>query len=687
MAVSTIRRNQVIDWHGSSYRLAGLSEDGYWQLVSMNDASLARIATDELLEQYRVGNLRLRVVADQEQDLGAEFRESTDPPLKLIGKARKADRLIEVTNATRKMRTEQARRQVSLMKLAGKYPLGSPLQEEAIRAGWPSIFGKPAPERIPVKSTLWKWAKKLELSGGDVRSLVPKHHLKGRNKVALSEEQLQIIEEAVEEVYLSPNRKSMRDVEVEVIQRVRAANATADPERKIATPRFERIKEYIHELPEFDKYAARHGLPAAQRKFRGVLKSVFADRPLERVELDAARLDFIAVDDYGVPLGRPWLHLCIDVRTRCILGYYLSYEPPSLATLFECLKHAILPKSTDWLSAVGVESKYPCYGVFEEIVLDNAFENHSDALHPLVDTWGGDIQFCPRRRPWFKAKVERFIRTFSEQLCQILPGTTFSNILEKGDYNPIENAVISWRDVERIVAIWICDVYHQRPHGTLQATPANTWKALTQADQLLLPCDVNDIVQVCRVPEIRRLTHKGIESLDMFWNSQDLIRMRMEVGSETDVRVFFNRMNLGTVGVEHPTTREIIEVKNLAFDYANNLTLYQHKVNREYAKRLNPDRESSILAWVDAQKRILKIIEDARTIKGYCLPAFASRFLLGNGQRSEIPDPHPPCAAEADHHTETPQSKPVVTASKAPVKKRAVKKSTVSIQKTRRPSG
>ena len=124
MAVSTVRRNQVIDWNDVSYRLVGLSEDNYWQLVSMKDAKTTRIAVDELLEQYRVGNLRLRVIADEKRDIAAEFREATDPPLKVVGKARKADRLIALEKATRAQRLQDARRQTTLVQLAGKYPLG-----------------------------------------------------------------------------------------------------------------------------------------------------------------------------------------------------------------------------------------------------------------------------------------------------------------------------------------------------------------------------------------------------------------------------------------------------------------------------------------------------------------------------------------------------------------------------------
>jgi putative transposase len=161
--------------------------------------------------------------------------------------------------------------------------------------------------------------------------------------------------------------------------------------------------------------------------------------------------------------------------------------------------------------------------------------------------------------------------------------------------------------------------------------------ALQKEDHILVPCDVSDIEQVCRVPEIRRLTHKGIESLGLYWNSDKLTSMRYEVGAEVDVRVFFNRMNLGVVGVEHPKTREIVEVRALAFEYADNLTLFQHKVTRKFAARFRQSREENVLDWIDAQKRILEIIEQASLARGYCLPKGASRFLLGNGKR-ELPE-------------------------------------------------
>jgi putative transposase len=627
----------VIDWGDDVYRLVDLPEGDFWQLVSLKDGHLKSIEKSELLAQYRLKKLRLRALPSDTRDLGAVMREATDPPVKLSGKTLKADEELRRLNKIRDARLIDATNTAKLIRISSQYPLGSPIQELAIRQSWKDIFGVDAPEKLPSVSSLWRWEKELNDSGNDVRSLIKKHHLKGPSKDEVDPKVAQIIAEATAEVYLTMHRRPMTDVEAEVISRISAENTNRYDENRLSVPPFERIKEHIQSLSAFEKHASRYGLPSAQRKFRAVLSSVFADLPLERVELDATPVDFIAVNDKGVPMGRPWLHVCIDVRTRCILGYYISYEPPSLATLFECLKHAILPKDQAYLEKLGVKNKYPCYGAFEKLVVDNALENHSDALYDLLNVWGGVIQNCPRAAPWYKARIERFIRTFGEQVCQILPGATFSDILERDDYDAVENAVIHWRDFERIVAIWVVDIYHLKEHSALQCSPLAAWMALQKEDHILVPCDVSDIEQVCRVPEIRRLTHKGIESLGLYWNSDKLTSMRYEVGAEVDVRVFFNRMNLGVVGVEHPKTREIVEVRALAFEYADNLTLFQHKVTRKFAARFRQSREENVLDWIDAQKRILEIIEQASLARGYCLPKGASRFLLGNGKR-ELPE-------------------------------------------------
>lgn len=47
--------------------------------------------------------------------------------------------------------------------------------------------------------------------------------------------------------------------------------------------------------------------------------------------MDHTRADFFVVVDVGGlrMLGRPWLTVLIDVHSRCVVGWVLSFEPPS----------------------------------------------------------------------------------------------------------------------------------------------------------------------------------------------------------------------------------------------------------------------------------------------------------------------------------------------------------------------
>ena len=67
--------------------------------------------------------------------------------------------------------------------------------------------------------------------------------------------------------------------------------------------------------------------------------------PLERAEIDHTNLDLFAIDDETLlPLGRPWFSACEDDYTRCILGMFVGFIPPSFLTVSLCLKDVFRPK-------------------------------------------------------------------------------------------------------------------------------------------------------------------------------------------------------------------------------------------------------------------------------------------------------------------------------------------------------
>lgn len=99
-----------------------------------------------------------------------------------------------------------------------------------------------------------------------------------------------------------------------------------------------------------DRYAVmrqRFGRRAADTKRGPRGAGVITTRPLERVEMDHFLCDVhLVCEKTGVRLGRPWLTLAVDHYSGMVLGYHLSFAPPSAASVLAALRHAILPKES-----------------------------------------------------------------------------------------------------------------------------------------------------------------------------------------------------------------------------------------------------------------------------------------------------------------------------------------------------
>jgi putative transposase len=58
----------------------------------------------------------------------------------------------------------------------------------------------------------------------------------------------------------------------------------------------------------------------------------------------------------------------------------------------------------------------------------------------------------------------------------MLPGTTFSTIAERGDYDPERHAVMTLDELERWLALEIVGRYHNEVHGSLHMPPHAAWQ-------------------------------------------------------------------------------------------------------------------------------------------------------------------------------------------------------------------
>ena len=196
-------------------------------------------------------------------------------------------------------------------------------------------------------------------------------------------------------------------------------------------------------------------------------------RPLDVVQIDHTPMDIVVVDDlYRQPLGKPYLTLATDVATRCILGFVISFVPPSASTVSLCLTIVVAPKA-DWLTQLGVVGSWPMAGLPKTLHLDGAAEFKSRALKRGCSQYG--IELVYRERPHHGGHIERLIGTKMSKL-KALPGATGGTPKARKSYDPDKHAALTLGELEAWFAQQIVGRYHQDPHRGLKGgTPVGAW--------------------------------------------------------------------------------------------------------------------------------------------------------------------------------------------------------------------
>ena len=225
--------------------------------------------------------------------------------------------------------------------------------------------------------------------------------------------------------------------------------------------------------------AAREGAKAARERYDQVSRSPAVKEALEKVQIDHTPVDLIVVDEINrQPLGRPWLSLVIDIASRMVCGFFLSMIPPSSISVALALAHCVARKDL-WLADRELSFEWPVSGLQDLVYMDNAKEFHAEALRSAAQEWGIDLDFRPRGLPHFGGHIERLIGTMMGAVHPI-PGTTFSNIAERGNYPSMKKAVMTLPELERWFALQV-HVYHSTIRSNLNVTPLTAWKRAVAA--------------------------------------------------------------------------------------------------------------------------------------------------------------------------------------------------------------
>lgn len=315
-------------------------------------------------------------------------------------------------------------------------------------------------------ATLYRWLALFEESNLLTSLLPPVRADKAMPRIVPHLESL--ITNIIHQEYLTSRKKSPKEVYRRVIEHCLNSNVTP-PSRSTVYRR-------IQSLPKKNVVTAREGAKKARQRFSPV-QGEFpgADFPLAVIQIDHTLLDIILVDDaHRSPIGRPWITLAIDVHSRMVVGFYISFDPPGALAVGMCLAHSFLPKEK-WLAARSIEGEWPCWGLPATVHADNAREFRGKMLQQACQEYGINIEWRPVARPNFGGHIERLLGTFGKEI-HTLPGTTFSNPRERGDYRSDKEASLTLSELETWLGTYIVGVYHRRVHSGIDMSPLKKYR-------------------------------------------------------------------------------------------------------------------------------------------------------------------------------------------------------------------
>lgn len=310
-------------------------------------------------------------------------------------------------------------------------------------------------------TTLYNWRRAYE-STGQLSSLASLAVKGGKDKSRLSKEQDEIINLAFEEYFLTKIHPTVQRVWEEIAIRCKRAN--------LKVPSVSSIRRRAQKLSEKEVLKKRDGKKAIE-KF-DIIKDQYPDGlyPMHVLQIDHTKADVILVDDtYRTELGRPWITMAIDIYSRMVAGFYISFESPGFFGTGQAIANSILPKD-ELKEKFKFKSDYPICGIPKMIHMDNAAEFRGTDLQGVCEEYNIDIVWRPVGRSWFGGHIERLLGSLTRYM-HTLEGTTFEKVNKNRDYDAGKKAIMTLHEFEEWLTILITDVYHKQIHSQINMTP------------------------------------------------------------------------------------------------------------------------------------------------------------------------------------------------------------------------
>ena len=553
-----LRKNLAFSWNGVAHRVERLQHNGEALIERIRDGVLLLVAKEQLLKDYASGAIAVTPPTESVRTALEKF-------------SRPLDELPEQVRAEAKRRWSYVQEFMKSLSPQTTADFLAPLIQQVA-----AHIGDNAP---PSPTTLYRWYLRYRVSR-DTRSLLPRFDRRGPKTSRQDQIILDLVSGAAAEAFKASPLATMSAIYTRFVAKVADLNRRTLHAAPVHLPSERTVYRLLAKRHVFELSTLREGSRLANNRFRLAGAGERSTDILERVEIDHTPLDLFLIDERTwLPLGRPTLTVVQDHFSRMPLGYYLSFGGPSVAAVMGALRHAILPKIpvTQTLPQLPVNSAWPCFGVPDVIVMDNGLEFLSQDLESVAFDLGIQLIFCPKREPWFKGRIERYLKTINYFFAHQLPGTSFSRYHQRGDYDPLKHALITLGEFKHIFEKWLLDIYAQSLHKGIATTPRAKWDEGALRREPTLPAEVQMINRRIGHVTERSLRRDGIRLDGVRYNGEAANQILRAYGVGVKVRVVSDAEDLGDIEIWGPESQTPVSVPAVHYAYAKGLTKLQNE--------------------------------------------------------------------------------------------------------------
>lgn len=355
-------------------------------------------------------------------------------------------------------------------------------------------------------------------------------------------------------------------------------------------------------------FGIAHGTQARRQRFGGGGVAQEPTRYLEIVQLDDTPFPMVFVVDgvNRVPVGVPTVTIALDVFTRVIVGWDISFDVPSHATYMRTLLSTALPKEVPESFRSIPELAELCGRVVGYFLVDNARHQVARAAQDAGGDIGYGVRWAGKKQPTHKAHVESSLGTLQDIVRELLPAGTWDiPLMREFGYDPSRHAVATLEHFRILFAEAVAK-YHTSNHSGLDGRPPlDVWREQREEHGLDWVHDVDHFRRA--IGNVSYVSFRGdgavIQGLHYGSNGTDdaypysnediLHHLALARGKSSDtkkqtfadVKIKWDPNDLSKAWLFDEHLREYVPVPCTRRRYAKDLPLWLHDRLKEFAKK------------------------------------------------------------------------------------------------------